>query len=209
MLTDELTGSHQNTHQRRRTKEETCRSRPVLDGRGSGASSRTPPGLGMRAPELTQADHDRLHVLGRSPLPHEEVYHALGLDHEVAAEEEDAEMTVSESTHSTAICTTRVTNSLRSSCSSASEPPPPPPPPSLALTSVPLPVQQSTRSSSAPVRLKSVPFIARCPQSMRSRRGSVAFREQKLQEKKETLASRSAPELSGAGDQNEALSAEK
>lgn len=40
---------------------------------------------------LAEADHHRLHVLGRPALLHQEVDHALRLDHQVAAEEEDAE----------------------------------------------------------------------------------------------------------------------
>lgn len=40
---------------------------------------------------LAEPDHDRLHVFGGSPVLHQEVDHALRLDHQVAPEEEDAE----------------------------------------------------------------------------------------------------------------------
>lgn len=75
--------------------------------------------------------------------------------------------TVSESTHSTAICTARVTNSLRSSGSSTKDPPPAPPPPSLALTSsTSVPANCWLLLSKAPcanrVLLKIVAFMARC-----------------------------------------------
>lgn len=40
---------------------------------------------------LPESDHHRLDVFRRPPLFHQEVDHALGLDHEVAAEKEDSE----------------------------------------------------------------------------------------------------------------------
>lgn len=45
----------------------------------------------QRPQALAQPDHDRLHVFGGSPILHQEINHALGLDHQVAAEEKDPE----------------------------------------------------------------------------------------------------------------------
>lgn len=40
---------------------------------------------------LAEPDHNRLHVFGGSPVLHQEVYHALRFDHQVAPEEKYAE----------------------------------------------------------------------------------------------------------------------
>ncbi|KAG7334840.1 hypothetical protein KOW79_001436 [Hemibagrus wyckioides] len=47
--------------------------------------------LSSRTVLLPESDHHRLNVFRRPPLFHQEVDHAFGLDHEVAAEKEDAE----------------------------------------------------------------------------------------------------------------------
>lgn len=64
-------------------------------------------------------------------------------------------ITVRESTHSTAICTTRMTKSLRSSCSSTRDPPP-----SAVTTSfVPLPEYVAKVSARVWLPLKSAPWV--------------------------------------------------
>lgn len=39
-----------------------------------------------RNSSLAESDHDRLHVFGWSPIFHQEVYHALRFDHQVASQ---------------------------------------------------------------------------------------------------------------------------